>query len=164
MSNPVKVIIIYASNSGSTYLTSQIIRDILLEQNLSVDLKKAVNTKPDEVSNYDVVLLGSPSWKVNGEEGSPHEYLLSFMADCKNDQFANKKVAAFGCGDSSYLFFCVAADVLDAFCQKVGGNKIQDPLKVDSFYFDLDNNVEKVKAWANKLAQMLVENKVSSLV
>lgn len=144
------LLIVYASNSGSTYLVAK-----QLQKKLNSDLKKATDTNPDDFNGYDLILLGSPSWDVNNKEGQPLESMLSLMDSLQDTDLKGKKFAVFGCGDSSYLNFCGAVNEMEKFILSTGGTLITDSLKIDSYYFDLDNNVKKVEIWADELNKKL---------
>lgn len=157
----VNILIAYASNSGSTYLTSKIIKETLENKSHKVDIKKAIDTDPTDLSNYEVVLLGSPSWEVNHKEGQPHETMLELMDKLRTTDLSKRDFALFGCGDSTYLTFCGAVTHLEDFVKEVNGTTVVPSLRIDSFYFELDKNTELIKQWAEQLSQKLP---VSSLV
>ncbi len=149
-----KVLISYASNSGSTYLVSQLIKETLVALRHDVVLQKSLDTQVKDVINADVWLVGSPSWKVNNKEGQPHEDILEMMSRLKDQNLDKKKVALFGCGDSAYLTFCGAVDELELFIKKVNAHQLVPSLKIDGFYFDIETNSKKTKAWATVLSEM----------
>jgi len=74
-----KIIIFYASNSGSTYLTGQIIQEVLENADNEVILKHARHSVPQDLKDFEFVIFGSPSWKVEGKEGQPHEFMQEFL-------------------------------------------------------------------------------------
>lgn len=156
-----KTLIIYASNSGSTYLTSKIIKEVLEENKNEVTLTKASDVDVATLAYYDTILIGSPSWYVNKKEGQPHETILEFIEKSNEINLSDKHMTAFGCGDSSYLTFCGAVDHLEEFIKKTKAIKLSDSLRIDSFYFDIDKNTQMIKQWANSLSKVLP---VSSLI
>lgn len=142
-----KILLIYATNSGSTYVASQIINNVLTKKH-RVTVKKAVDVDQHELSNYDLIILGTPSWDIEGVQGSPHETVLKLMDKLKTIDLANKKFAIFGCGDSSFTYFCGAVDKLEEWVGKKGGVRVIPSLKIDGFFFDLKTNNPKVEQWA----------------
>lgn len=152
-----KLLIAYATNSGSTYHTTNIIKDVLEQNGHEVNVKCADKTVPQEIKLYDVFLIGSPSWKVNDEEGQPHETISELLEQIsKENHLTNKPFAAFGCGDKeSYLKFCQAVDIMEQKCTDLGGQKIADGLKVDAFYFQQEMNEELITEWAEQLLEKL---------
>ena len=149
-----KIIIIYATNSGSTYLAGKIVQATLAAEN-SVVLKKASDTKPAELDQYDIVILGSPNWNFGDKEGMPHETMLQFMIESHGMAFPDKKFAVFSCGDSSYAYFCGAVEHLEKFVSGLQGILIVDSLKIDGYYFDLEKNSRLAEQWAGKLKSKL---------
>lgn len=149
------ILIVYASNSGSTFLVGEIIAKTLSEK-YKVDLKKASNTSADDLEKYDVIILGSPSWSVLGKEAFPQEAMLAFMERCVDRKFLDKQCAAFGCGDSAYTLFCGAVNQLERFIMQIKGRKIMESLRIDAYYFKLKENEELAKQWAGELLKKIV--------
>ncbi len=55
--------------------------------------------------------------------------------------------ALFGCGDSSYTYFCGAIDVLEDRVQKLGGNLVFDSLRIDG-----EPEEEEIREWTQDVA------------
>lgn len=153
-------LIVYASNSGGTYLTAKLIRDSLESFGTKVFLKKAKDTSVKDLEEADLILIGSPSWYLE-EEGRPHGTIVDFMEKFKDKDFSSKNFALFGCGDRSYLHFCGAVDELEEFVKGVKGKKMSDSLKIDGFFFDLEGSTVQVEKWAKSLGAKIP---VSSIV
>lgn len=154
-----KLLISYASNSGSTYLVAKELAKIL-----NADIKKAVDTKVIDFKDYDVILLGSPSWDVNNKEGQPHETMLALLEQIKNSDISGKQFAVFGCGDSSYLKFCGAVTEIENVLKAANAKLLCESLKIDSYYFDLDKNVKKVQKWGEDLNSKIQTTFTHSIV
>lgn len=154
-------LIVYASNSGSTMMTANIISQALKDYTSTV--KSAAETNIGEFSNYDLVLLGSNSWWVNNLEGQPHETMLDLLEKIKNSQatFENTIFAAFGCGDKNYLKFCNAVDMIYNTLKQKELSVLNTKLKVDGFFFNIEENTRLITQWATQLE---VEAPVKSLV
>ena len=149
------ILLVYATNSGGTQLASQIVHDTLMSQNQQVAVKEVRETNADEFAKFDLVILASPSWDYEGLEGQPHPDYAPFMENAKGKRFAGKKFAVFGLGDSSYTYFCGAADELEKFVKELGGTLVIEALKIDGFYLDQENNSEKLRQWAQNLVQKI---------
>ena len=67
-----KILIVYATNSGGTQLAAQIVQETLVKHSLTAELKEVRDTSADEFEGYDLVILSSPSWDYEGLEGQPH--------------------------------------------------------------------------------------------
>ena len=150
-----KILIAYASNSGGTYLAGTIIRSVLEDVAVSVVMKKASEVIPSDVIGYDVILLGSPSWGVDGKEGQPQETISDLLHNLKEQNLVGKHFALFGCGDSSYLQFCGAVDIMENSVREFKGIQLVPSLRLDSFYFELEKNRQLVNEWAKNLAASL---------
>lgn len=150
-----KILIVYATNSGSTYEAGTIISGVLIEAGHSVTMQKAVESAPADLKKYDLVLFGSPSWKVNGQEGQTQETMQDFLEKCRGKISPGFKFAAFGCGDPDFTFFCQAVDTMAKFFKDQGGVLVHEPLKIDSFYFHLKENSKRAEQWAEQLVKKL---------
>lgn len=148
------VLIIYASNSGSTFLVARIIHKNL-ESKFKVITKKASVVKAGEIARASFVLMGSPSWSFGKKEGMPHESFLKMTTEINPKNFKNKPIAIFGCGDSSYTVFCGAVDYLEKFAKSNNGQLITASLRIDGFFFNLEKNSQKAQSWAQKLSKKL---------
>ena len=146
-----KIVIVYASNSGSTFLVGEIIADILGRKHKIV-IQKAVDTRPDDLLKYDIFIFGSPSWSAPGlGEGFPQETMTAFIKSCAGVDLSGKKCAAFGCGDSSYTLFCGAVNQLEKFMADLKGDRLINSLRIDGYFFDRPKNIALVKKWARSL-------------
>lgn len=150
-----KLLILYASNSGSTLSVANTIYKVLLEDFNEIKLENANNFDVTQFTNYDVILIGSPSWLVNDQEGQPLEPILEIINNPQTPALSNKLATAFGCGDRSYALYCNAVDIVEDFLLQKGAKIIVPPLKVDSYYFEQNENDDKVVAWAKILSETL---------
>ena len=57
-----KIIIIYYSRTGNTEKMAKLVEEGVRAQNVDVVVKDAVNTKPDELLEYDGIIIGSPTY------------------------------------------------------------------------------------------------------
>lgn len=150
-----KILVAYATNSGSTYLTSEQIVGSLKTSGHDVAWKKIKETEPDEIASYEVVLFGSPSWWVNKKDGQPHEDFFEFMEKAKEHKFPKNKFAIFGLGDRGYTHFCGAVDVLEEFIKNIEGELVVPSMRIDGYYFNPDQNEKQITDWVTKLAKTL---------
>lgn len=150
-----KILIVYATNSGSTYEVGTIISGVLTQIGQTVVMQKAAESAPADLSKYDAVLFGSPSWKVGGLEGQIQETMQEFLERCKWRVPKGLRFAVFGCGDPDFTFFCAAVDTMAKFFKDQGGVLVHEPLKIDGFYFQLEKNSEQARLWAEQLVKKL---------
>ncbi len=154
-----KILVLYATNSGGTFQSSEIIAQVLKSASHEVVVQKVVDSKPADMQGYDLIILGSPSWDYKKDgvrmEGQVHEWYLPFFEAAQDMTMAGKKFAVYGLGDTAYTYFCGAVYFLEKFVQKVQGVLVVPSLKIDGFYFDEAANKEKVRQWAHGVAQTL---------
>lgn len=147
-------LIVYATYSGGTEQGAQIIADVLKEKKYSVDVKRADAASADEFKDYDLVVLGSPSWlDLDYKNGRPHQYIIELMEKANDIKTLGTKYAIFGMGDTNYAWFCGAVDYLQDFVKQLGGQLACESLRIDGFYFDEEKNREKLKKWAANLSK-----------
>ncbi len=147
-----KILIVYATYSSGTQIAAQFLASVLKEQHNDVVIKTADQIEPDEFKLYDLVVLGSPSWKVSGEEGQPHQFFVSLIKKMQGVTLDGKKFAVFGLGHSAhYKDFCGAVNHLEEAIRKTKGALALESLKIDAFYFHQKENEERLLNWAKKL-------------
>lgn len=149
-----KILLSYATNSGGTFVAGEFIKDIL-SKDFSVTMENASETVLRDAGNYDVIILGSPTWDYEGKEGMPHEMMVELLNKWKNKSFTGKHFAVYGCGDKMFVEFCAAVDYMEKFVETAGGRLISPSLRINNFFFELENNTELVKKWASDLRNTL---------
>lgn len=149
------VLIVYATNSGGTQRVANLIADVLRGGNQTVTVQHVRETNKDQLAGYDVILFGSPSWDYNGKEGQLHEEMRTFVEGAVGLSLEGKKIAVFGLGDSSYMYFTGAVSHLEKFVADCHAVLLVPSLRIDGFYFDLDANEKRVHTWANEVLQQL---------
>jgi flavodoxin I len=92
--HPVSIAVIFGSTTGNTEAAAELIRDELGDQ---ISLFADVNEiEPDTLLQYDVLILGCPTWHI-GELQDDWEMFLPSM---RGMDFSGKKIAMFGMGDA----------------------------------------------------------------
>lgn len=130
------------------------VNDELTKAGHTVTVKEARSATPEDFTAPQVVLLGSPSWDFDGNEGFPHEDIIALTDKMKTTDVA-KPFAIFGLGDSSYKFFCGAVDHLEKFVNERKGTLLTPSLRIDKYYSDMDGNNTKIMAWLEELKKKL---------
>ena len=148
------ILLVYATNSGSTAQAAQIITDVLTTKGHTVTVKEAKTATPEDLIAAPCFFLGSPSLDHDGLEGQPLPEMEEFIARCKDVILNGKPCAVFGLGDSSYTYFCGAVTYLEAFIKRTGGELIVPSLKVDGFYMKPDAS-EHIVNWTNELVEKI---------
>ena len=130
------------------------ISDELTKVGHTVTIKEAREATPEDFTAPQVVLMGTPSWDFDGNEGFPHEDMIALMDKMKTATLS-KPFAIFGLGDSSYKFFCGAVDHLEKFVSDVKGTLLIPSLRIDKYYSDVDGNNAKIMVWVEGLKTKL---------
>ncbi len=143
-----KALIVFGSTTGNTEATAEQISEVLSGKGLDVTLKNVTNAKVDELGgDYDITLLGASTW--GEDEIEFQEDFEPFYEDMDQASLKDKKVAVFGCGDSSYEYFCGAVDQLEAKVAELGGNLVNEPLRIDGDPGDASDDINE---WAEAVA------------
>src|SRR3989344_7871115 len=121
-----KVLVVFATNSGGTQLAAENVKEILAKNNHEVSLKEVRETNIDEFVNFDLIILASPSWDYEGLEGQPHPDFRQFIESAKGKKLDGKKFAILGLGDSSYTYFCGAVNHLENFVKELEGTLVTE--------------------------------------
>jgi NAD(P)H dehydrogenase (quinone) len=56
------VLILYYSRSGNTKAMAELIGEAIKKEGSEVEVKKVQDTKPDELLDYDAIIIGSPTY------------------------------------------------------------------------------------------------------
>lgn len=151
-----KATIIYGTNAGSTREAALVVQNVLVQHGVDVRVLSAADTQADDLRGADLVVFGSCTWDALSEdgrlEGQMQQHFLELRARLGGQKFSGQRFAVFGLGDRSYTEFCAAADKLVAFVQELGGVVIAQPLRIDGYFFRLDENQRLVEEWARSIA------------
>lgn len=142
-------LIVYGSTTGNTETVAHQVSDVLISQGLEVTVKNVVNTKIEELGNgYDLTLLGVSTW--GDDEIEFQEDFEPLYDEMDKANLKDKKVALFGCGDSSYEYYCGAVDLLEEKMQELKGKIINEPLRIDG---DPDDSANEINEWAEEVGR-----------
>lgn len=148
-----KNLLIYGTLTGNTETVAKQIQKIVEEAGKELEIKNINQTSIEDIAAVEnLLIIASSTW----DDGLP----CSDMADFLEDNEANlpdltgKKLAFFGCGDSNYVQFCQAVDILEEKFTAKGGQKIGNSLKIDGYIED-QSNQDKIKKFAEQLIQSL---------
>ncbi|GFM36805.1 flavodoxin [Desulfovibrio psychrotolerans] len=144
-----KALIVYGSTTGNTENTARYIASAFAAKSIDTQVMSAADVNaPDLGGNYDIVLLGCSTW--GDEEIELQDDFIPLYDELENSGLSGKKVAVFGCGDSSYTYFCGAVDAIEEKMEAVGATIVVDSLKIDG-----DPVRDDVCAWAEEVAAKL---------
>ncbi|MBI2444476.1 MAG: flavodoxin domain-containing protein [Candidatus Magasanikbacteria bacterium] len=151
-----RVLIIYATNSGSTFTAARVLQSLLAPRH-SVTLVEAKMATPAVVEPAEAIIIGSPSWDHDKKEGQPPESIIARLTQLAPTTVTNKKWVIFGCGDRSYTYFCGAVDVLEEWLAKYGIQPLIPSLRLDGFLFHLPEGINQITEWGREVAQRLTQ-------
>lgn len=141
-----KALIVYGSTTGNTETAAEYIADTLSGKGLEVVTKDAANAEVAGLGDgYDLLLLGSSTW--GEDEIELQDDFVPLYDDLDKAAIKDRKVAVFGCGDSSYTYFCGAVDAIEEKVGELGGNLVSDSLKIDG-----DPERDEIVSWAETVA------------
>ncbi len=136
-----KVLIVFGSTTGNTESVSDDIAKVLEKNGHNVEIQNAADVSVDGMAeSFDAIFLGSSTW--GDDEIELQDDFIPIFEDLDKAGLKGKKVAVFGCGDSSYEFFCGAVDVIEEKSEQLGAVMLGDTLKIDG-----DPEASEVTAW-----------------
>ena len=142
-----KTLIVYGSTTGNTEGVAENVAKFFSEQSLPVDLKNAADVRAENLSaGYDLILFGCSTW--GDEDIELQDDFIPLYENLDQAGLSGKKVAVFGCGDSSYTHFCGAVDAIEEKAQQAGANIVMSSLKIDG-----DPEDSEVAQWAESVAK-----------
>lgn len=119
-----KIGLFYGTDTGNTEAVAEkMVEDIkILTGQDIVDLHEIYEKKAEDMSAYEFLIIGQPTWYDGELQGDWEE----FLPELKKIDFKNKKIALFGLGDqygySSY--FCDAVGMYADIIEEQGGELI----------------------------------------
>ena len=139
-------LIIYGSSTGNTESVAETIEEYLSGHDYEVTVKNVADVTIKALEDpYDLYLLGCSTW--GEEEIELQEDFEDFYEDMSGSlSLADKKMAVFGCGDSSYLYFCGAVDVIEERAENLGVQILCKSLKIDG-----DPEDEEINEWTQEV-------------
>lgn len=144
-----KVLIVYGSTTGNTEYVAEVVGGILGKSGHDVVVKNVTDTKVSELGEgCDLTLLGVSTW--GDEEIEFQEDFDPFYQDMDDARLEGKKVALFGCGDSSYEHFCGAVVLLRQKVEALSADLVNEPLLIDGDPSVVRSEIEE---WAEEIAR-----------
>lgn len=145
-----KILIIYGTYSTGTLRACEKTKSFLEEKGHQVSLIRNDKVQGIDIMEHDMTIMASPSWKVFGKQGMPHEHYYPMMERLKGQTF-DKPFGIIALGDESYALVCGSADHLKTFVQELGGHEIIEPLKLEGFYFAEEQRTGEIQSWVESL-------------
>ncbi len=143
-------LIIYGSTTGNTESTAETIKGYLEGKGFEVTLTDVGQASIDNLKEaYDVYLLGCSTWG-DDEIELQEDFEGFYEAMDSGLDLSGKKFGVFGCGDSSYTYFCGAVDVIEEKVGKLGATVVCESLRIDG-----DPESEEIEEWAQDVVNGL---------
>nr|WP_319394617.1 flavodoxin [uncultured Desulfobacter sp.] len=133
-------LIIYGSTTGNTESVADIISTDLSKADYTIKKINVSDVDVDVLNEaFDLYLLGSSTW--GDDEIEFQEDFAPFYENMNGElNLTGKKFAVFGCGDSSYEYFCGAVDALEERLAKLGASLVCESLRIDGEPEELEIN------------------------
>lgn len=148
--------IIFATNSSGTHEAARTMEQELLSLGHRVNVESARLVDPNRIGQADLTILGSCTWErfenKQRQEGQLQQHMQKLVDELSSKKFTKKKFAIYALGDSSYTNFANAAVHLENFLKKTGGQQVGASLRVDGWFFNLEENRERVREWVRGLS------------
>jgi flavodoxin I len=148
MRKTMDVIVAYSTITGNTEICADFIREILEGLGHEVTVQDASETYSFELENYDLIILGSPTYGY-GDVTAQFQPLLENMSSL---DLSGKRAAVFGLGDSEMYpdDFATSTEVLENVLTVCGATLATDPLKIDGNPTEFEDDI---KQWAYELGR-----------
>ncbi len=116
-----KIGLFYGTQTGKTESIAEMIQSELWGEN-GVDLMDIAHVEPQELENYDYLIIGCPTWNI-GELQTDWDNIYDDLDDIN---FKGKKIAYFGTGDQIGYSdnFQDAMGILEARISQLGGTTV----------------------------------------
>lgn len=142
-----KILIVYGSTTGNTESVAEHIHGVLSKAGHQVSIKNAADVSPRNLAEgSDMVLFGCSTW--GDEDIELQDDFLPLYEELDLAGLSGRKVAVFGCGDTSYTHFCGAVDVIEEKAAQSGAVVVCASLKIDG-----DPDMAEAAAWALEAAR-----------
>lgn len=142
-----KITIVYATNSGGTYLAAYHLAEYAGSLGYNVSLEKAIDVSAERLRINDHVFFGTNTWLVNKQQGQPHPWYFELEKKLSKNMLKGLNCSVFALGDRSYLQFCESADVLSAMLKHAGARIEGDLLRIHAYHeHELESNRE-IERW-----------------
>lgn len=143
-----KILILFSTMMGTTEEVAKRIQKSLMESGNQVDLFNVFDNSQVNVSHYDVLILGAPTYD-EGLEVNMKQYI-----DQQKPNLSKQKIAVFGLGDRMYPHYCTSADILEEWITENSGKLSIESLRIDGYPLTM----EFVDVWAKQMSNLSIED------
>ena len=150
-----KTIIIFGSFVGNTETMAGYIREGLRQSGIDSDMKDVMDVNIRILHEYDVILLGSPTY----EPKMIQEDMIPFYDQLAALQLNGKLGAAFGPGDTAWPDFCTAVEMIEERMRHCGIEIIGENLMVDGI---VEEHEVATLEWSRRIGSALLARRLQS--
>lgn len=144
-----KALIVFGSTTGNTESVADIISETMTKKGIEAEIKNAADVSASNLAEgSDLVLFGCSTW--GDDEIELQDDFIPLYDDLDQAGLSGKKVAVFGCGDSSYTYFCGAVDAIEEKSEQLGASIVADSLKIDG-----DPVRSDVESWTEEVCSKI---------
>jgi flavodoxin I len=145
-----RAIVVYGSFVGNTETMAGYIARGLKQAGVTALAKDVINTTLDELQQYDLLILGSPTY----EPKMIQDDMLPFYDRLQTLDLTGKLAAAFGPGDSAWPDFCTAAEMLEARLAARGAVIVAPLYMIDGI---VEEKESEAVAWGESVGRAALE-------
>lgn len=140
-------LIIYGSTTGNTEYAANTIGESLKNSGHEVTVQDVSSVQAEILSSQaDIVLLGCSTW--GDEDIELQEDFAVFFGAMNGLDLSGRKIAVFGCGDSSYTHFCGAVDAIEEKVEELGASLVAEGLRIDG---DPEDAEDEILSWVSNV-------------
>ncbi len=143
------IAIIYSTQMGSTEMLVDVVRREL-EGDHEVVVESALEAGIDTVRHADLVVFAIPTY----DDGQIESSAQPFFEMLEQEVDIKTKYAMIAPGDSAYPEFCKAYDRIKEMVGAVGMVEVQEPLKIDQYFNNIETHNERIKEWVGSLIEV----------
>lgn len=141
-----KALIVYGSTTGNTETAAGYAGAALNKKGWETVVKSAEDISAKGLAEgFDLLLFGCSTW--GDEDIELQDDFVPLFDELDQAGLSGKKLAVFGCGDTSYTHFCGAVDAIEEKAASLGAVLVTGSLKIDG-----DPERGDVTAWAEEVA------------
>lgn len=142
-------LIVFGSTTGNTESVADTISEVLNGKGVTAKVQNVADVSVSSLANgNDIILFGCSTW--GDDDIELQDDFIPVYEDLEEAGLKGKKVAVFGCGDSSYTHFCGAVDAIEEKAVALGADIVVDSLKIDG-----DPSRSEVEGWANEVCEKI---------
>jgi len=142
------ILFVYGTVGGNTQMAVESVAAFLEKSGRKTIIQRAEHSKPEELLNYDVVVLASPTYGHGLLESS----IAKFVEGLAAIKLAGKPCAVMGLGDPKYeaQYHLESASLLEKAITDAGGKLLLTSLKISG------TPVRHLKGWIANWAEQLL--------